>query len=31
VDAEGRVAKVWKRVQTKQHAEQVLKALADLG
>jgi thioredoxin-dependent peroxiredoxin len=31
VDAEGRVAKVWKRVQTKQHADQVLKALADLG
>jgi thioredoxin-dependent peroxiredoxin len=31
VDGEGRVAKVWKRVQTKQHADQVLKALADLG
>lgn len=30
VDAEGRVAKVWKRVQTEKHAEQVLKALADL-
>jgi thioredoxin-dependent peroxiredoxin len=31
VDAEGRVAKVWKRVQAKKHADQVLKALADLG
>ena len=30
VDAEGRVAKVWKRVQTKKHADQVLKALVDL-
>ncbi len=31
VDAEGQVAKVWKRVQTKTHADQVLKALADLA
>ena len=31
VDAEGVVAKVWKRVQAKKHAEQVLKALSDLG
>jgi thioredoxin-dependent peroxiredoxin len=31
VDAEGVVAKVWKRVQAKKHAEQVLKALAELG
>ena len=31
VDAEGTVAKVWKRVQAKKHADQVLKALADLG
>jgi len=30
VDADGQVAKVWKRVQAKKHAEQVLKALADL-
>ena len=30
VDAEGVVAKVWKRVQAKRHAEQVLKALAEL-
>ncbi len=30
VDAEGVVAKVWKRVQAKKHAEQVLKALAEL-
>lgn len=30
VDAEGNVAKVWKRVQAKQHADQVLKALTDL-
>jgi thioredoxin-dependent peroxiredoxin len=31
VDADGVVAKVWKRVQAKKHTEQVLKALADLG
>jgi thioredoxin-dependent peroxiredoxin len=31
VDADGEVAKVWKRVQTKKHADQVLRALADLG
>jgi thioredoxin-dependent peroxiredoxin len=31
VDAEGVVAKVWKRVQAKKHADQVLKALAELG
>jgi thioredoxin-dependent peroxiredoxin len=31
IDAEGTVAKVWKRVQTKSHAEQVLKALDDLA
>ena len=31
VDAEGRVAKVWKRVQAKKHADQVLAALADLS
>jgi thioredoxin-dependent peroxiredoxin len=30
VDAQGTVAKVWKRVQAKKHADQVLKALADL-
>ncbi|MFA9432346.1 thioredoxin-dependent thiol peroxidase [Egicoccus sp. AB-alg2] len=30
VDAQGNVAKVWKRVQAKKHADQVLKALADL-
>jgi thioredoxin-dependent peroxiredoxin len=30
VDAEGTVAKVWKRVQTKTHADQVLKAIAEL-
>ena len=30
VDAEGVVAKVWKRVQAKKHADQVLKALAEL-
>jgi thioredoxin-dependent peroxiredoxin len=30
VDAHGRVAKVWKRVQAKKHADQVLQALADL-
>lgn len=30
VDAEGNVAKVWKRVQAKKHADQVLKALQDL-
>ncbi len=30
VDAEGTIAKVWKRVQTKKHADQVLAALADL-
>jgi thioredoxin-dependent peroxiredoxin len=30
VDAEGRVAKVWRRVQAKKHADQVLEALADL-
>jgi thioredoxin-dependent peroxiredoxin len=30
VDAEGDVAKVWKRVQAKTHADQVLKALAEL-
>ncbi|HSK23890.1 MAG TPA: thioredoxin-dependent thiol peroxidase [Egicoccus sp.] len=30
VDADGNVAKVWKRVQAKKHADQVLKALADL-
>ncbi len=30
VDADGTVAKVWKRVQAKKHAEQVLKALAEL-
>ena len=31
IDADGDVAKVWKRVQTKTHADQVLKALAELG
>lgn len=31
VDAEGTVAKVWKRVQTKTHADQVLKALDELS
>jgi thioredoxin-dependent peroxiredoxin len=31
IDAEGTVAKVWKRVQTKSHAEQVLKALDELA
>jgi peroxiredoxin Q/BCP len=30
VDAEGDIARVWKRVQTKTHAEQVLKAIAEL-
>jgi len=30
VDADGNVAKVWKRVQAKKHADQVLKALAEL-
>ncbi|WP_368070834.1 thioredoxin-dependent thiol peroxidase [Nitriliruptor sp.] len=30
VDAGGTVAKVWKRVQTETHADQVLKALAEL-
>jgi thioredoxin-dependent peroxiredoxin len=30
VDADGTVAKVWKRVQTKKHADQVLKALDEL-
>ncbi|GGI07612.1 thioredoxin-dependent thiol peroxidase [Egicoccus halophilus] len=30
VDAEGNVAKIWKRVQAKKHADQVLKALQDL-
>lgn len=30
VDAEGTVAKVWKRVQTKTHADRVLQAIADL-
>jgi thioredoxin-dependent peroxiredoxin len=31
IDAEGTVAKVWKRVQTASHADQVLKALAELS
>jgi thioredoxin-dependent peroxiredoxin len=31
IDAQGTVAKVWKRVQTKSHAEQVLKALDELA
>ncbi|MEX2504962.1 MAG: thioredoxin-dependent thiol peroxidase [Egicoccus sp.] len=30
VDADGNVAKVWKRVQARKHAEQVLAALAEL-
>jgi thioredoxin-dependent peroxiredoxin len=30
VDADGTVAKVWKRVQAKKHADQVLKALDEL-
>lgn len=30
LDAEGNVAKHWKRVQTKTHADQVLTAIADL-
>lgn len=30
VDPDGKIAKVWKRVQTKTHADQVLKALTDL-
>ncbi len=30
IDADGTVAKVWKRVQTKKHADQVIKALSDL-
>ena len=30
LDAEGRVAKVWKRVQTKKHADQVLAAIGEL-
>jgi peroxiredoxin Q/BCP len=30
VGADGRIAKVWKRVQTKKHADQVLAALAEL-
>lgn len=31
IDAEGEVAKVWKRVQTESHADQVLKALDELA
>jgi thioredoxin-dependent peroxiredoxin len=31
VDADGNVAKVWKRVQTKTHADQVLQAIAELS
>ena len=31
VGPDGRIAKVWKRVQTKKHADQVLKALAELS
>jgi thioredoxin-dependent peroxiredoxin len=31
IDADGVVAKVWKRVQTKSHADQVLQALAQLA
>jgi thioredoxin-dependent peroxiredoxin len=31
IDADGTVAKVWKRVQTASHADQVLKALAELS
>jgi thioredoxin-dependent peroxiredoxin len=31
IDADGTVAKVWKRVQTKSHADQVLKSLAELS
>jgi thioredoxin-dependent peroxiredoxin len=31
VGPDGRIAKVWKRVQTKTHADAVLKALADLA
>lgn len=31
VDAEGRVARVWRRVQAARHADQVLAALAELG
>ncbi|MEX1178681.1 MAG: thioredoxin-dependent thiol peroxidase [Nitriliruptor sp.] len=30
IDPEGTVAKVWKQVQTKTHADQVLKAIAEL-